>query len=205
MHGRLQRGRGDSARRAASVPGVDELVYDCVRNDPQWDRQVESRALYYARLMVDLELPVEPITDHLFDPADQSDPDPWRTRLAIEVLAELVKLSRREAALPLKRYAREGGNGIDALFALVELDDLALLDGMDEVAIARCDDEDLRMLASSGGSAIQVWATWLPRIENRCALRPACTTLAKWLWNATISSAPARLPTKNGLTCSAIR
>lgn len=166
LHGRLQRGRGDAARRAAATPGVGELIFDCVRHDPRWDGQCESRALYYARLMVDLELPVEPITAHLFDPADQADSDPWRTSLAIEVLAELVKLSRREAATVLNRYAREGAHGVDAVFALVELDDLALMDGLDEVAVARCDDDDLRMLASYGGSAIRAWAQWRPRIAR---------------------------------------
>jgi hypothetical protein len=166
MHGRLQRGRGDAARRAASVPGVDELVYDCVRNDPRWDGQCESRALYFARLMVDLELPVEPIADHLFDPADQSDSDQWRTNLAIDVLAEMVKLSRREAALPLVRYAREGANVMDALYSLVDLDDPTLLNGLDEIAVARCDDDDLRMLMSSGGSAVRTWAKWRPRIAR---------------------------------------
>ncbi|MFD0532698.1 hypothetical protein ACFQY7_01730 [Actinomadura luteofluorescens] len=83
-------------------------MYACVRRDPRWDRQCESRRLYYARLMVDLELPVGPVAEHLFAPSDHTDPDEWRVDLALGVLADLVRLSAggRRAAAPVRRGGR---------------------------------------------------------------------------------------------------
>jgi hypothetical protein len=80
LHGQLQRGLGRAARRAADKPGAGEFVYDCIRRDPRWDPQCETRSLYYARLMVDLELPVGPVAEHLFDAADQVDGDERRVK-----------------------------------------------------------------------------------------------------------------------------
>ncbi|HEX6472425.1 MAG TPA: hypothetical protein VF069_25255 [Streptosporangiaceae bacterium] len=172
LHGTLQRGLGRAARRAAGIRGADELVFDCVRHDPRWDRQCESRGLYYARLVVDLELPVRPIADHLFDAADLVDTDEWRTTLAIDVLADLVRLSRREAAAPLRRYAEEGWNWFEALDALLQLGDPALVEGLDGIAIERCDDDDLFWLAADPGNpVVQDWAARHPRVADALARR----------------------------------
>lgn len=169
LHGRLQRGRGCAARRAAGTPGTGELVYDCVSHDPRWDA-LEARGLYYARLVCDLELGIGPLAAHLFDPADHADADEDRTNLAIDVLARLVRLGRREAAGPLRRYAREGWNWYAALGQLVELDDPALAEGLEEVAAARCDDRELAWLCGVDGAVTRSWAERHPRIA--AARRP---------------------------------
>jgi hypothetical protein len=167
LHGQLQRGLGRGARRAAQVRGSGELVYDCVRQDPRWDRQVESRGLYYARLIVDLELSCGPLAEHLFDPDDLIDSDEWRTSLTIDVLADLVRLSRREAAEPLRRYAMDGENWCEALDALTAIGDVSLTAGLDEVAVGRCDDDDLHWLvADPGNPVIREWARHHPRIAE---------------------------------------
>lgn len=174
LHGTLQRGLGRAARRAADIRGAGELVYECIRHDPRWDRQCESRGLYYARLIVDLELPVGPIAGHLFDPADLVDTDEWRTSLAIEVLADLVRLSRRDAAPPLKRYAEDGWNWFEALDALLQIGDLSLVAGLDEVAVERCDDDDLYWLATDAGNpVVRAWATRHERIADAVTRRHA--------------------------------
>jgi hypothetical protein len=165
--GQLQRGLGRAARRAARVPGAGELVYECVRRDPRWDRQVESRSLYYARLLVDLEVSCEPLMDHLFDADDLIDGDEWRTSLTIDVLADLIRLSRREAAEPLRRYAIEGENWYEALNALTDLGDPSLTGGLAEVVVARCEDDDLHWLVNDPDNpVIQGWATDHPRIAE---------------------------------------
>jgi hypothetical protein len=169
LHGRLQRGRGCAARRAAGSPGTGELVYDCVRNDPRWDA-LEERALYYARLICDLELGLGPVIGHLFDPVDHTDTDEDRTNLALDVLARLVRMGRLEAAAPLRRYAREGGNWYAALGELVELDDPMLAEGLGEVAAARCDDHELAWLCGVDGVVTRRWAERHPRIA--AARRP---------------------------------
>lgn len=169
LHGRLQRGRGCAARRAVRTPGACELIYDCVRHDPRWDT-LEARGLYYARLVLDLELQITPIVEHIFDPDDHRDTDGDRTNLAIDVLTHLVRLGRREAAEPLRRYAADGANWYAALQALVELDDPALADGLDEVAAARCDDRELVWLCGVDGAVTRSWAGRQPRIA--AARRP---------------------------------
>jgi hypothetical protein len=169
LHGRLQRGRGCAARRAAGTPGTGELVYDCVFHDPRWDT-LEDRGLYYARLICDLELGVGPLAGHLFDPVDHTDTDEDRTNLAVDVLAHLVRLGRLEAAPLLRRYAREGLNWYAALAELVELDDPTLAEGLDEVAAARCDDQELAWLCGVDGAVTRKWAERHPRIA--AARRP---------------------------------
>ncbi|MFC6935473.1 hypothetical protein ACFQHO_37735 [Actinomadura yumaensis] len=169
LHGQMQRGLGRAARRAAEKPGAGEYVYDCVRRDPRWDPQCEERGLYYARLMVDLELPVHPIAEHMFDPADHTDPDDWRVELALDVLAELVRLSRREAAYALRRYAEEGAHWLDALDALVSLGDPSLAHGLDGLVAERCDDAELDLLLAGSGThnpVIETWAARRPRIAD---------------------------------------
>ncbi|MCW2946251.1 MAG: hypothetical protein JWR24_2968 [Actinoallomurus sp.] len=168
LHGRLQRGRGCAAR-AAGTPGMGDLVYDCVRRDPRWDI-LEARGLYYARLIFDLGLRLTPVTAHLFDPQDHADTDEDRTDLAVDVLACLVRLGRREAAPPLRRYAFEGSNWYTALQRLVELDDPALAEGLDDVAAARCDDGELAWLCGVDGAVTRAWAQRHPRIA--AARRP---------------------------------
>ncbi|MFE2722919.1 hypothetical protein [Kitasatospora sp. NPDC059327] len=66
LPGLLQRGRGLGARMAAEDPSAAAaLVYGCVRWDWRWDRRADGRARYLARLVRDLELSPEPLTDLL--------------------------------------------------------------------------------------------------------------------------------------------
>jgi len=169
LHGRLQRGRGCGARHAVGARRARELVYDCVCRDPRWDT-LEARGLYYARLILDLELEIGPVTGHLFEPLDHIDTDEDRTNLSIDVLAHLIRLGRREAVLPLRRYASEGWNWYAALQALVDLDDPILAEGLDEIAESRCDDGDLAWLCGVDGAVTRVWAERHPRIA--AARRP---------------------------------
>ncbi|MFC0041989.1 hypothetical protein [Actinomadura rayongensis] len=165
LHGQLQRGLGRAARRAADRPGAGEYVYDCVRRDPRWDARCDDRSLYYARLMVDLELPVGPVAEHLFDPDDHAEGDETRVRLALDVLADLVRLSRREAASALRRYAEEGAHWFEAVETLVRLGDPRLTDGLETLVAARCDDDALAdLFAGSGGPVAAAWAARSPRI-----------------------------------------
>ncbi|GAA0573468.1 hypothetical protein GCM10010172_67660 [Paractinoplanes ferrugineus] len=49
--GAVQRGLGRAVFRVASKPGGTELVLRCVVQDYRWDRQVDERAVYLARLV----------------------------------------------------------------------------------------------------------------------------------------------------------
>ncbi len=81
--GRLQRGLGAGFLHALAEPrrGAAEVLL-CIKSDPRLNPQQESRAPYYADLVCQLGIEVEPIVEH----ASQSD-QPW---LAIDVLAELA-------------------------------------------------------------------------------------------------------------------
>ncbi|TDE25071.1 hypothetical protein E1289_27180 [Actinomadura sp. 6K520] len=189
LHGQLQRGLGRAARRAADRRGAGEYVYDCVRRDPRWDHQCESRRLYYARLMVDLEMPAGPVAAHLFDPSDLADGDDWRVHLALGVLADLVRLSRREAAAPLRRYAEEGAHWFDAVEELIVLADPSLTVGLEDLVAARCDDADLEMLIPARGNpVIETWAARQPRIAAALTRRREAGRAAR----RTVVTAPGR-------------
>lgn len=65
LHGALQRGSGRAAVWVAahpSEPALPELVYDLVRRNYRWD-SVDERTVYLARLVIDLDLPLEPIVE----------------------------------------------------------------------------------------------------------------------------------------------
>lgn len=94
IEGALQRGRGWAARelleRPATLADVRRVV-DCVTRDARWDRQVESRARYHAELVVRLNVPLEPLAEHVravtSDPS-RDDSDAWLARHVLELLAE---------------------------------------------------------------------------------------------------------------------
>ncbi|WP_329049108.1 hypothetical protein OG738_40810 [Amycolatopsis sp. NBC_01488] len=51
LHGALQRGCGAAGAWVAAHRVAPELVLDCVRRDYRWDRQVDERTVYLARLV----------------------------------------------------------------------------------------------------------------------------------------------------------
>ncbi len=92
--GQLQRGRGAGFLQASNEPlGAADEVLRCILTDPRLDPQVESRARYYAELVLQLAVPIEPI----LQAAEQDGTD----FAAVDVLAELV--------------LRHGGDGLAML------------------------------------------------------------------------------------------
>jgi hypothetical protein len=66
--GMLQRGRGAGYLRAIEmVPQkVWPMLIECVTNDPRLDKQVEyGRAGYYSGLIIETEMGITPLADHL--------------------------------------------------------------------------------------------------------------------------------------------
>ncbi|QMU70839.1 HEAT repeat domain-containing protein [Streptacidiphilus sp. P02-A3a] len=151
--GLLQRGRGDGTLHALAAERADALaaLEHCVTCDPRRDWQVENRSLYYARLYMELEAPLQGLEEHLLQVEDMLDEHECRTGLALAVLGRLAGYGRRDALLLLRRYAAVGSNWAWAL------DELALWD----------DDEALRDLATP------VLARFAPGPEGDAALRAA--------------------------------
>jgi hypothetical protein len=82
-------------------------VLDVVCRDPSWDNQAEERAGYLAYLVGTLELPLDPVADHLLGRGN-ADTSSWRNDLALEVLGLLAARGRDDADALLYRCAAEG-------------------------------------------------------------------------------------------------
>ncbi|MGW2254155.1 HEAT repeat domain-containing protein [Kitasatospora sp. NPDC001660] len=123
--GLLQRGRGDGQLHALAADRTEAIaaLEECVTRDPRADWQVESRSLYYARLYMELEAPLDGIEDHLHSAEDLVSDDENRTGLALSVLGHLAAYGRRDALLMLREYAATGANWAWALDELALRDD----------------------------------------------------------------------------------
>ncbi|KJS54849.1 hypothetical protein [Streptomyces rubellomurinus] len=123
--GLLQRGRGDGQLHALAADRTEAIaaLEECVTRDPRADWQVESRSLYYARIYMDLEAPLDGIEDHLHSAEDLVSDDECRTGLALSVLGHLAAYGRRDALLMLREYAATGANWAWALDELALRDD----------------------------------------------------------------------------------
>ncbi|MFD8750959.1 hypothetical protein ACFV0O_08250 [Kitasatospora sp. NPDC059577] len=101
LPGLLQRGRGQGALLAAEDPAsAAALVYGCIRWEWRWDRQVDDRPGYLARLLRDLELPLGPVVDLL-------DGDEGTRDRAADVLELLALGGSEEARQALPDFAPE--------------------------------------------------------------------------------------------------
>ncbi|MGV9263600.1 hypothetical protein ACWDRR_02920 [Kitasatospora sp. NPDC003701] len=108
MIGLVQRGRGLGARMAAEDPvAAAALVHGCVRWDWRWD-SVDRRALYLARLVRDLEVPLGPVAEGLGG-------DGGRSERAARVLGLLALDGSGEAREALREYVKEGEHWVAAL------------------------------------------------------------------------------------------
>jgi hypothetical protein len=180
---RLRRGRGGGYREAIRVgkAATDDVV-TCVVNDPRWDRQIESRDDYYARLLVELGGDVSPIVQRLIDEAPSADEsDFW---LPIGVLAQMALRGYAPAAkglaLAIRRGRRwracldglEAAGGESLVSATVQASDIeALLSlaGAEDVADAA------RVVAAPWG----IWASAVPALRFVSAARANRTEARK--------------------------
>ncbi|MFB6892272.1 HEAT repeat domain-containing protein [Kitasatospora sp. NPDC056327] len=171
--GLLQRGRGDGQLHALAADRTEAItaLEECVTRDPRADWQVESRSLYYARLYMELEAPLDGIEDHLHSPEDLLDEDDTRTGLALSVLGHLAAYGRRDALLMLREYAATGTNWAWALDELALRDDdrgLLLLGTavLDRFAPGPEGDAELRetIRGAYEPRPWRLWAAYHPRV-----------------------------------------
>ncbi|MFJ2861736.1 hypothetical protein [Kitasatospora sp. NPDC087314] len=131
LPGLLQRGRGLGALMAAEDPtACAELVYGCIRWDWRWDRQVDGRALYLARLLRGLELPLGPVTELLAGDEDTC-------LRATGVLERLALGGSAEAREALRTHVREGEHRVAVLESLADAWPAAWWDDLADAARPR--------------------------------------------------------------------
>ncbi|MFJ8477204.1 HEAT repeat domain-containing protein [Kitasatospora sp. NPDC094011] len=171
--GLLQRGRGDGQLHALAADRAEAIaaLEECVTRDPRADWQVESRSLYYARLYMELEAPLDGIEDHLHSAEDLVSDDESRTGLVLSVLGHLAAYGRRDALLMLREYAATGANWAWALDELALRDDdrgLLLLGTavLDHFAPGPEGDAELREFIRNAYEPRpwRLWAAYHPRV-----------------------------------------
>lgn len=158
--GLLQRGRGLGWLRAAESPSAGrQALFDCVEDDPRWDRQVEDRVSYYSTLALQLGVTASDVIavgragDEIGDLPDA-------------VALDMVKRGD-DSALPNLRARLALPGGADALlFGLTELGRPEVWEGVPEVLLSSLSDDDLVSLV--GDERDVPWAAWAdthPRIR----------------------------------------
>ena len=92
--GLLQRGRGAGWLQAAESEFGRELLVACLQHEPRWDRQVESRADYYATLILHLGISLHDFARELVDEQDR-----W---ILVEVLDAMARRGSADASQLLR-------------------------------------------------------------------------------------------------------
>ncbi|MFI7211494.1 hypothetical protein ACIBP4_11655 [Micromonospora maritima] len=111
--GSLQHGLGRGAHRARHDPQAPPAVLACVRRDYRWDRLVDERAVYLARLVRDCGLPTPPLLDLLREHQVGDDDNTFDNTL--DVLEVLGRAGDPHAVDGLRGYVRDGPRWVDAL------------------------------------------------------------------------------------------
>ncbi len=127
--GQLERGLGSGVRRALELGDVAvELLLRCLAVDPRWDREIDSRELYYADLALSLGVDVGAIEALLgaHDSGIEAD-DLDREPLSLRVLGTMASRGDAAAIAALRRAAVASRYWLDAI-------DLLVYDNHDEPA-----------------------------------------------------------------------
>lgn len=166
--GKLQRGQGRGYLDALAAPRAEAVscLLNCLRDDPCWDRQVESRDEQYGELAVALALPVEPLDELLHEgPADGEDEPHY---LAIDVLLQMLRRGRADAGEVLREYVAYGTDPSHVLYELHEHRP-ELLAGLDEVIVSRLDEPGMADRLYAEHEPVRSWCRSHPRLAEALA------------------------------------
>ena len=134
--GKLQRGLGSGYLEALQRPRAtaSRLVLRCIADHPRLDAQSENRDLYYARLVLALDIDTARF-ETILRGRPQAGPS-GRDHLALEVLGVLARAGRTAALAIVQDYVGWGEAWASALWVLDEADPSAWK-GLDTVLRAR--------------------------------------------------------------------
>jgi len=129
--------------RQRADPQTAQLVYSCIARDHRWFWQVDSRALYLARLVRDLGLDTAPLVEQMWrEGQDPEDPENAFTHV-VEVLGQLGRIGHADVVDQVRRYIRGGDQWGEVLDQVVADWPADLWDDLDEVALDRCRDGEV--------------------------------------------------------------
>ncbi|MCV2393132.1 hypothetical protein OEB99_02310 [Actinotalea sp. M2MS4P-6] len=150
--GQLQRGRGIGLQRALSARAADAVLM-CFGQNARWDRQLEERGWYMARLVRELEIPLAELP---WDAAASEMAD----SVVFDALLELSAHGSAEAAAMLHAHVLQApGDQVGELaLALWIGGGPAARDGLGELVLGRLDDAALAEAAWPGDDG--PWAAW---------------------------------------------
>jgi hypothetical protein len=123
--GMLQRGRGKGYLVALEAPpeAVWPLLFECVTNDPRFDKMLEEREEYYASLIMVTAMNLEPFRSHLVHHDVSDDVPDWSMSLLLYTLSCLAEEKKNAAALQiLREYVSYGRKWKNVLQVLAEAD-----------------------------------------------------------------------------------
>ncbi|MFI1279457.1 hypothetical protein ACH4U5_01615 [Streptomyces sp. NPDC020858] len=122
-------------------------MYDGIRRDWKWDYQTDTRYLYQARLVRDLNLSPKPVVDQL-----AGDEEEWSR--AADVLVLLAVAGSDEAREGLRTYVRDGEHWARVLESVADSWPGEWWEDLGDVARARIGgEEDLPCPSSRGAGS----------------------------------------------------
>jgi hypothetical protein len=165
LAGQLQRGLGRGAFDAERDAAAADLVMACIRRDYRWYWIFDDRAVYLARLVRDLALPIEPIIAVL-DSAPLVDDHDNALDNASGVLDVLARAGIEQARGGLRRYVSDGDGWVKVIELMAATWEARWWDDLLPVALDRLRDDDVgRLLWRS-----RPWSDWAQRDERISAL-----------------------------------
>jgi hypothetical protein len=170
--GQLQRGRGSGWLSAAQSDDGSELLRSCLQRDPRWDSQVEDRADYYARLVIELGLTAQDI-----DPDDLAFDDAARA-LGLDVLGRLAVRGDDAALQRLQLELERPGDRSIVLWQLSEVPDERGLEGVDALLVQVCKPDELVELADDTKNSVP-WERWAEKHPQIAAATSEASRVAE--------------------------
>src|SRR2546423_9983944 len=161
--GQFQRGLGSGLLWAVeqTPKRAGTLIEDCLRSDPRWDHQVDSRSDYYAEIILRTGVDFG-FLEHLLDELRDRDHLEEEDRQVIQVVGCLSARKRADAILALRHYVATSSSVFDAPEQLGRTAQPDTWDGLDAVVSGRFpEDDDLARQVRWPPYESPPWTEWL--------------------------------------------
>lgn len=165
----LRQGRGAGFRAALDAgPSASDDLLDCVLNDPRWDRQVEERDGYYARLLIATGANIDVLRRRVVE--EDPNADEAEFWLPVGVLSEMCRRGEEAAGAALAEAIATGPQWracLDALDAVggVELVGRVVPAEAVQALLARVGIDDIADAVKVVAAPWETWADQVPALK----------------------------------------